>query len=303
MRLSRTTYVTVFLVSLAVGYVVVGAGSHSSANPRPRADATVRITPDYPNRTVFDDALLSVHRDNGLTTKRISGMVVNHHLLAAQFIADTLQYAQGQHIDRIILLAPNHYAAGHGAFITTSATFATPYGDVQTDQQFVTNLVANGMVVNTAEPFQQEHGVYNILPFVRKIFPGVPIVPIITRDGTSIAQVDALQRQLASLTTAHTLVIASLDFAHNQTNEGAQVLDQSSIAMLSAVNPNTVQPNLSNMIQVDSPMTLRLFLGLMRDVRMTHFFLTHHSNSALETGHLDATDVTSHITGTYSRFF
>lgn len=303
---SRTTLAATFLVSVITGYVVLGAGSRPAyrqagpaATPRPINQVSIHISPLYPAPVLFDHALQLSNKTRTDLDNPISGAIVNHHLLVPQFIADTLSYARGQSIDRIILLAPNHFFAGHGYFITTNAIFSTPYGDVETDNSFFNAMMKSGGLVNNAEPFQQEHGIYNILPFLHQQFPDVPVIPIITRDGTPISQVDLLRRHLEKLMTPRTLAIASLDFAHNQTNQGAQLLDQTSLKKLMAVDQSAVQPNVDDSIAVDSPMTLRLFLGLMRDRQATAFTLTHHSNSALETGHLEATNVTSYITGLF----
>ena len=183
--------------------------------------------------------------------------------------------------------------------MTTRDSFATPFGIVPTDRPIIADLIDRHEVTDNSAAFLSEHGIYNILPFIRTLWPEVPIIPIITRDSVPTAAVDRLKSALETDMTYRTLIVASLDFAHNQTNDGAARLDATSLIWLQSVAPDQVPSNVPGTIAVDSPLTLRLFLGLMRDRGATNFTLMHHSNSALETGHLEATDVTSYITGTY----
>lgn len=298
-RLNYPLVIGLFSFSIFLGFVITSVVERHTVPSEQFQPTVSKLHSNYPSTSVFDQAL-NTNKTLIVTNDRpILGMVVNHHLLAADFIADTINQAPGQNIDRIILLSPNHFYAGRGNFITTKATFTTPYGDVASDRTFVSNLTTNGAAVDNAEAFIQEHGVYNILPFINKQFPSVPMVPIIIRDGVSAEQIDQLRTALGEQISARTLIIASLDFAHNQTNDGAKELDGRSMAWLQTVDPAAVQPNSDSAVAVDSPMTLKLFLGLMRDRSATDFTLLHSSNSALKTGRLDATNVTSYITGLF----
>lgn len=298
-ELQRLRFVGVVLVSAIMATIFSIARNQVQAKPKPAADS---IRPAYPSITVFNGAFNHWRPSARLEGNGVSGAIVNHHLLAADFIVDTLDQAGRYGIDRILLLSPNHFSAGHGRVITTTGIFSTPYGDVHVDNQFVGQLVRQGTVTLDASPFTQEHGVFNLLPFIRRLYPGVRIVPVISKDGTPDQQIDEISRQLLPMVSPRTLVIASLDFAHRQTETGAERLDVDSLRRLHSLDPNTATLNTGGIIQIDSPPTLRLFLTLMHGRGAMRFTLLHHSNSAQETGQREATDVTSHITGLFRRF-
>lgn len=290
------TAAIVFVIALLAGWTLA---SKWHKRGTPAASPPAHIVPVYPATSVFDQALNANTALRVTDNRSVIGAVVNHHLLAADFIVDTLNQAVGQNIDRIVILSPNHFFAGHGFFISTHHAFATPYGDTDTDQTLVRHLTNSGAVLENSEAFLQEHGVYNLLPFIRSKFPGIPIVPIIVRDGVTNESIDQLRMVLGQQVTTKTLIVASLDFAHHQTNDGAKKLDAQSMTWLRTVDPMAVRPNTGAIVAVDSPPTLKLFLALMRDRGATDFTLSHHSNAAVESGHLEATDVTSYITGLF----
>lgn len=260
------------------------------------------IKPTYPPTAIFASVQHRAAAPRSSLSRPVLGAVVNHHLVAADFIAETLERAQRVNIDRILLLAPNHFYAGHGSFITTTSDFVTPFGVVKSDGQLAMSVFSDGGLTNDDEPFVGEHGIFNILPFLKKQFPGAPVVPIITRDTTTVQQVHRFAERLETIMTSRTLVIASLDFAHGQTYQGAIVSDTAAVAALVPLNAESAAAlNANGSIAVDSPPTLQLFLELMRIRGGRTFTLVKHSNSAEETGQLDATDVTSHITGIVRR--
>ena len=291
--------VYIFLVSVGLGLVF---GFVSQEKPLNTPNHKIQIRPLYMTPALFSSALHHQPLSTGQFTQQIAGAIVNHHLLASDFIVDTLAQAYRPNIDRIILLSPNHFSTGRGRLITTRGIFSTPLGPVEVDESVVDQLTKREIVVQDAEPFTTEHGIYNILPFLHVLYPRIPIIPVITKDKTPDQVLDSVAVQLERFITPRTLVVASLDFAHEQTNEGAEQLDQDSLRRLHELDGDTMRLNIGDEIQVDSPGTLRIFLHLMKFQNATTWTLLHHSNSALETGHLQATDVTSHITGLFSRF-
>lgn len=259
------------------------------------------IRPPYPILLHSSEVVAPFGPAIGRPGNPITGLVVNHHLLATSFINDVLARARRPFLRRIILIAPDHFAAGARPLTTTAGDFATPFGAVRTDRSAVRYLERQGVASSTA-PFTAEHGITNLLPFIARAYPGVPIVPIIVRPNASDTVVDSQRDVVRQLISSNTLVIASLDFAHGETDEGAQQLDAGTLEVLRHLRVEQANRDVGDRIAVDAPAALRLFLGLMRDRGAHTFTLLNHSNSAQESGRLDATDVTSHITGLFSRF-
>ena len=295
----RLLVATIGLVGLVSVVVMMIAVSRSGDSPRRTAPSVIR--PEYVPTGFYTAALQKTTDTTPAPASIIRGLVVNHHLLAAQFIVDTLRTVDPTTVDRILILSPNHFSTGQGLFQTTRASFATPFGVVEADRTWLEPLIQEHLLLVNDEPFVGEHGVFGLLPIIAKLFPGVPVVPIITRGTTPKDDLATLAQGLVGHLDNRTLVIASLDFAHNTTNIEAQRRDTDSVQILTNLNVNTEGMNVDGRIAVDSPPTLSLFLRLMTTEQATTFTLIDHSNSALESGQLDATNVTSHITGTFRR--
>lgn len=288
-----------FGLSVAVGFVVADAAARPSTVSRSRP---LTISPAYPATEIFSGALGRAAAPRMQLGNPVRGAIVNHHLLAADFIADTLAKAWRPGIERIIIIAPNHFDVGLGRISTTTSDFMTPFGTVTGDTKFIRTLVASRVVALDDVPFPREHGVFNVLSFIARLYPGVPIVPLLLESGTTIAQVHRLAERLSTVDMHRTLVVASLDFAHLQTDSGAQLLDRRTLDVIDRLDDDGAELNGPGTIAVDSPPGLRLMLRMMRVGGARSWTMTHHSNSALETGQSTARDVTSHITGLFSRF-
>jgi len=128
-------------------------------------------------------------------------------------------------IDTVIILGTNH--TGFGGILTTTTYFkkwATPLGEVEIDQEFISNLkkVYNGLEDDVLAHLR-EHSVEVQIPFLQYFYGDrFKLVPIVVRDvDYSIAQDFA--RSLHEVATAlgrRVVVIASSDFTHHGPSYG-----------------------------------------------------------------------------------
>lgn len=282
---------SVAVVMAAVGWVITA--SHTN-HPIVQESETPTHHPIYADQSLYDGAFAAVS-DHGFK-KTIRGAIVNHHLLAASFITDTLFTAAKQNIRRVILISPNHFSAGRGWIASTDQDWLIPGGKMITDRTVIDRLAMMNLLNVDETPWPQEHGIFNILPVLAKYFPDATLVPIILKNGTPDELVDQVAIALSGTFDDSTLVVGSFDFSHNKTDT---VADQHDEASMKAVQ--NLDLDILPTLDTDSPVGLRLFLQLMRGDGATNFSLFHHSNSAKITGRLNATDTTSYITGVFTR--
>src|SRR3989338_5525038 len=112
----------------------------------------------FSTRDFFDHAFEGIHFPATDKSYSIKGIVVNHHLLAADLIAKTLLTASGSQPSTIVLISPNHRSLGKNNIITSRYNWKTPYGIITTDQKFVDALSVNGPASVEEKPFETEHG-------------------------------------------------------------------------------------------------------------------------------------------------
>ena len=117
--------------------------------------------------------------------------------------------------DAAVLLGPSHFVGFDGIAAYPSGAFDTPLGPARIDEHLVQELLDASPIVH-AQPAAhgREHSLEMQLPFLRRLLPEVPIVPLLmayqTRDVIE-ACADALAQLAAG---RHLLLVASTDLSH-----------------------------------------------------------------------------------------
>lgn len=238
--------------------------------------------------TFVDNAFASV---GSVSAQPAASMVlVNHHLLASQLIARALAQVATHEPVTVVLIAPDHFAAGAAPITSVIARWPTSHGMIEADSETINALASRGVIHLQGSPFGREHGITNITMFIARALPRATLVPIIVRDNASASVVDACAKAIAQL-PGRVIVVGSFDFTHEATDAIARRNDVQSLRILEEGNPDT-----AGAVIVDGPGGIRMLMRIasMRGLRFT---LLDATNSARITGNLAQTDVTSYITG------
>nr|WP_275981988.1 AmmeMemoRadiSam system protein B [Frigidibacter sp. ROC022] len=216
----------------------------------------------YPDPAPFDAALEATAGVAPRPTP-VTGLVVPHHLNAPDLIASGLRLGSGQRPRRIVLLFPDHFAESPRPFATTTHGFRTVLGAVPTDAGAARTLLADPDLVADSCLFGSDHGARALLPFLARLYPGVPVLPLAIGNGSNRADWDAMARALTPLIDAETLLIQSTDFSHYLPWHEARQRDQEVLNLLAAGDldgiARLVQPD-----HVDSVGALYLTMALER---------------------------------------
>jgi AmmeMemoRadiSam system protein B len=127
-----------------------------------------------------------------------------------------------------ILVGPSHFVGFRGVSIWPRGSWETPYGRIPIAELLAAAIAAESPVVEHAAAHGREHSLEMQLPFVGRLLPGVPIVPLVMGDQdreTAIAFGDVLARVLTSRPDEHALIIASSDLSHYEDAETASRMD------------------------------------------------------------------------------
>ena len=131
------------------------------------------------------------------------------------------------------MLTPDHFKRSTRAFATTARDFDTVLGRVPTDRAAATALLQSPLVADSLL-FEREHGLGELLPYVARLFPGVPVLPVAVRIGATRAQWEAMVELLKPWVTPRTLVIQSTDFSHYLSVAQARRRDQQMLNVIAA---------------------------------------------------------------------
>jgi MEMO1 family protein len=158
----------------------------------------------------------------------IRGLVAPHAGLvySGPVAAWSYRAVEGQPYDVVLLVGPSHHVGFEGVAIYPRGVFETPLGPAGIDEETARLLLAAGGVVHDhPAAHAREHSLEMQLPFLGRVLPGVPIVPLVMgyQTPTTIAELaDALARTLVG---RQALLVASSDLSHYLDSRTASRVD------------------------------------------------------------------------------
>jgi AmmeMemoRadiSam system protein B len=184
-------------------------------------DGYVAAVPDLPSLHV--QAVLSPHA--GIM---FSGPVAAYAYKAA---------AASAPYDVALLVGPSHFSAFEGVAVFQGQAFESPLGLSPIDAAGVATVTASPIVKILAAPHAREHSLEMQLPFLRRLLPDVPIVPMLMgfqRRETILELADALAAACAG---RRALIVASTDLSHYFDAATAAALDHRVQTCVAALDP------------------------------------------------------------------
>lgn len=221
-------------------------------------------------------------------------IILPHHLVAIEQMRALLANVRTQIApQRIVVVSPNHFGAGHGAV----QVFAVPYA-VLDETHFPMDAAAIDAlpwgIARATRPFTREHGIFNLLPLLHTTFPDARFVPVMVRPGAAADDVAPLVAALSSQRDVPTLVVYSVDFVHNGDIGTADIKNRVMAQRLAQDRVDDV-----DRWDVDCPACLRVATAVAR-ANGTHFALFAHSSAAAILRQPLPGENTSYILGTFS---
>jgi hypothetical protein len=133
-----------------------------------------------------------------------------------------------------VLVGPSHAAAFHGVSVWPSGAWETPFGPVAVHEPMARALAEETPLVHEDRSVHvREHSLELQMPFVARLLPDVPIVPLLMGRQTR-GTAEALGRALARVIGAaapgrageEVLLVASSDLSHYEDAATAAALDE-----------------------------------------------------------------------------
>jgi MEMO1 family protein len=129
--------------------------------------------------------------------------------------------------DVIVLVGPSHFVGFDGVAIHPAGGFRTPFGVARIDERCARDLMKAVAIVREHDPAHvREHSLEMQLPFVQRLAPATPIVPLVMgfqSAATARGLGDALGTVLMG---RRALLVASTDLSHYHDAATAARLDR-----------------------------------------------------------------------------
>jgi AmmeMemoRadiSam system protein B len=134
--------------------------------------------------------------------------------------------AATQAYDVAVLVGPSHFVGFDGVALYPEGAFATPFGPIAIDATSGAAIAAADAVVQTAVgPHAREHSLEMQLPFLRRVLPELPIVPLLMGQQTADTITRLAGALAAGLAGRRALLVASTDLSHYFDADTAAALD------------------------------------------------------------------------------
>ncbi len=169
--------------------------------------------------------------------------------------AQSFKHAEGVDYSTIVVLGTNHTdPAARGLAIWPQGAFAMPMGDVRVDSELARALMdACDLITFQRSAHTAEHSIEVQLPFLQRVQPGKPIVPIIVAEA-SLAVCQALAQALAAaLKDRRALVVASSDLSHYPRYTDAVRVDRASLAAVASLDPMALEASIEETMDKGIP--------------------------------------------------
>lgn len=251
----------------------------------------------YTNTDDYDSAFLAADQAK-LPVQNAAAAITSHHFLAKETIAKTILSIDPSKVKNIILVSPDHYSAvtrSEVIGVTTAVDWSTPFGKIEKEPSQIEALTTLPNIALQPTAFLNEHGIYTLIPFLKKHFPRARVTPIILRGSDTYTKYVELGWNLHSVFPKdETLLLVSSDFSHEMPAEKAQAQDEASILALNTLSEQNV-----DQVNSDCKVCVAVLAGYLS--QFPHqFSLIEQTNSYNISGQ-DPERVTSYVSGVFVR--
>ena len=175
---------------------------------------------------------------------RIVGLVAPHAglMYSGPVAAWAYRAVQGGPYDVAVLVGPSHVARFDGIAVYPRGAFDTPLGPIPIAEDVADAILAATPVAgeNTAV-HGAEHSLELQLPFLRRVLPGVSIVPLVMGTQSSATVVALADGLAAALAGRRALLIASSDLSHYLDARVAAAVDRTVLDCVERFDPDGLQ--------------------------------------------------------------
>jgi MEMO1 family protein len=154
--------------------------------------------------------------------------------------AHAYQAVARRDFDVAVLVGPSHFVAFEGAALWPDGAFETPLGPARIDVEGARAVSAASVVQPLPSAHRREHSLEMQLPFLKRVLPDVPIVPLLI----GFQHRDTIDELAAAIGTAfadrRALLVASTDLSHYLDAKTAATHDSRVQQCVSAFDPDAL---------------------------------------------------------------
>lgn len=241
------------------------------------------------------DGIVAADKDPK-TVANVKAVVVPHHAVATKSIALGIKAVASSTPKSVIVISPDHYGRCKKIICTAEGKYTTFFGDTTIDRKIVAKLEESDLVASS-QLFQDEHGIYTIVPYIKHYLPNAEIVPIVISQKSrgSESSRDGIIRLLEPvLKQKGVVLVISSDFSHYLPLAETRQKDSKTQTSFCSGNSREIL-NLENPDQSDCPLCLWVLEQEAEKLGFWNPVLLAHTNSAELMHDESEKELTSHF--------
>lgn len=140
--------------------------------------------------------------------------------------AHAYQVVRGCAYDAVVLVGPSHFVGFDGVSVWPRGAWESPLGSILVADDLASSLAsARPLVHENRSAHAREHSLEMQLPFVARLLPGVPIVPLLMGYQTRATAEQFGDALAGAVRDRQVLLVASSDLSHYHDARAAGALD------------------------------------------------------------------------------
>jgi hypothetical protein len=137
----------------------------------------------------------------------------------------------------MVIIGPSHFEPLRGSAVPTHEAWLTPLGKVPIDERTRQTALAQGALADD-RPHRSEHSIEVQLPFIGRIWPDTPVIPI----AVGSVEPDAGAELLAAILPEDAMLVVSSDLSHYHDADTARRLDARCAAAIEDLDDTSLGP-------------------------------------------------------------
>jgi hypothetical protein len=177
-------------------------------------------------------------------TGEITALISPHAglMYSGPVAAHAYRQLEGRTYDEVVMVGPSHHVGFEGVAIVARGIFETPLGDVEVSGADADAIIASAPVVcELPAAHRREHSLEMQLPFLQRVLPGVPIVPLLMGHQSRATMTSLAEGLASALKSRRALLVASSDLSHYHDSRRAAMLDRVIVEAVERFDPEAVE--------------------------------------------------------------
>jgi MEMO1 family protein len=159
-------------------------------------------------------------------------------LYSGPVAAHAYQLLKGCAYEAAVLVGPSHFIGFDGVALWPRGSWESPLGAIAVADELATTIASAGTFVQSSAAHAREHSLEMQLPFLARLLPGIPIVPMVMGYQTR-ATAEHLGNTLGrALQGRDVLLVASSDLSHYHDALTAARMDRVMVQHVEAFDPD-----------------------------------------------------------------